>query len=128
MVGWSSGKTYLFHGYNVGSIPAPTTLPEMAESPNTYFPQGVLITRHSQLLLACSSVVERSAVNRLVVGSIPNFGNSIDKASKGIWKCYIGSIPILGVSVVQVHISEAVGSPRLGRSCSNPCRKIKTLV
>ena len=32
--------------------------------------------------------------------------HSIDKASKGIWKCYIGSIPILGVSVVQVHISD----------------------
>ena len=43
-------------------------------------------------------------------GSIPNFGNSIDKASKGIWKCYIGSIPILGVSVVQVHISDVAGS------------------
>ena len=36
--------------------------------------------------------------------------HSIDKASKGIWKCYIGSIPILGVSVVQVHISDAVWS------------------
>ena len=36
--------------------------------------------------------------------------HSIDKASKGIWKCYIGSIPILGVSVVQVHISDAAGS------------------
>ena len=36
--------------------------------------------------------------------------HSIDKASKGIWKCYIGSIPILGVSVVQVHISDATGS------------------
>ena len=43
-------------------------------------------------------------------GSIPNFGNSIDKASKGIWKCYIGSIPMLGASMVQVHISDAVGS------------------
>ena len=32
--------------------------------------------------------------------------HSIDKASKGIWKCYIGSIPILGVSVVQVHMSD----------------------
>ena len=71
MVGWSSGKTYLFHGYIVGSIPTPTTLPEVAESPNTYFPQGVLMTQRSQLLLACSSVVEQSAVNRLVVGSIP---------------------------------------------------------
>ena len=36
--------------------------------------------------------------------------HSIDKASKGIWKCYIGSIPILGVRVVQVHISDAAGS------------------
>ena len=36
--------------------------------------------------------------------------HSIDKASKGIWKCYIGSIPILGVSVVQVHISDVAGS------------------
>lgn len=36
--------------------------------------------------------------------------HGIDKASKGIWKCYIGSIPILGVSVVQVHISDAVWS------------------
>lgn len=32
--------------------------------------------------------------------------HSIDKASKGIWKCYIGSIPILGVSVVQAHMSD----------------------
>ena len=70
MVGWSSGKTYLFHGCNAGSIPAPTTLPEVAESPK-YYPQGVLMTQRSQLLLACSSVVEQSAVNRLVVGSIP---------------------------------------------------------
>ena len=37
-------------------------------------------------------------------------GHSIDKASKGIWKWYIGSIPILGVRVVQVHISDAAGS------------------
>ena len=44
-------------------------------------------------------------------GSIPiSMVHSIDKASKGIWKCYIGSIPILGVSVVQVHISDAAGS------------------
>ena len=41
----------------------------------------------------------------------PNFVESMDEASKGMWKGYIGSIPILGVSVVQVHISEAVGSP-----------------
>ena len=36
--------------------------------------------------------------------------HSIDKASKGIWKCYICSFPILGVSVVQVHISDVAGS------------------
>lgn len=35
-----------------------------------------------------------------------SFVHSIDKASKGIWKCYIGSIPMLGASVVQVHISD----------------------
>ena len=34
--------------------------------------------------------------------------HSIDKASKGIWKCYIGSIPMLGASMVQVHISDAL--------------------
>ena len=41
--------------------------------------------------------------------------HSIDKASKGIWKCYIGSIPILGVSVVQVHISDLQRNSPTGR-------------
>ena len=34
--------------------------------------------------------------------------HSIDKASKGIWKCYIGSIPMFGASMVQVHMSDAL--------------------
>ena len=69
MVGWSSGKTYLFHGYNAGSIPAPTTLPEVAEPP--ILSTGSVDNTALPTFLACSSVVEQSAVNLLVVGSIP---------------------------------------------------------
>ena len=54
--------------------------------------------------------------------------HSIDKASKGIWKCYIGSIPILGVSVVQVHISDVAGSsPDMQELSVFPAEIIKML-
>ena len=55
--------------------------------------------------------------------------HSIDKTSKGIWKCYIGSIPILGVRVVQVHISDAAGSfPDMQELSVFPAETIKMLV
>ena len=55
--------------------------------------------------------------------------HSIDKASKGIWKCYIGSIPILGVSAVQVRISDAAGSfPDMQELSVFPAETIKILV
>ena len=55
--------------------------------------------------------------------------HSIDKASKGIWKCYIGSIPILGVSVVQVHISDVAGSfPDMQELSVVPAEIIKMLM
>ena len=54
--------------------------------------------------------------------------HSIDKASKGIWKCYIGSIPILGVSVVQVHISDVAGPfPDMQELSVVPAEIIKVL-
>ena len=36
--------------------------------------------------------------------------NSIDKARKGILKCYVGSIPMLGACKVQALTSKASGS------------------
>lgn len=55
--------------------------------------------------------------------------HGIDKASKGIWKCYIGSIPMLGASMVQVHISDVIGSlPNMQALSVIPAEIIKMLV
>ena len=70
MVGWSSGKDASFSRMN-GRFDSYTDHSARDGRTPQILSTGSVDDATLPLLLACSSVVEQSAVNRLVVGSIP---------------------------------------------------------